>query len=141
MDMNKAADLNTSFKPQGYSTISPFFVTKEADNFASFIIEVFDAEQISRFVNDDGTAYHLELKIGDTVLMISEATDEFPANRALTHIYVQDASGVFDKAIKNGAAPIQEPVIAEGDTDKRGMFEDISGNIWAVATHNTLHSH
>lgn len=40
----------------------------------------------------------------------------------------------FQLAIENGCEVIEEPANKGGDSDKRGAFEDLAGNYWAVST-------
>lgn len=129
-------EMEQSFMPAGYSSVSPYYSLTNANEFCEFLIKVFDAVQIARFDNEDGTIYHAEYRIYNSVIMITEAREDFIAKEAYTHVYVEDASSVFQKAIEEGSAEIIKPTVADGDTDERGMFQDKWGNVWAIATHN-----
>lgn len=74
----------------------------------------------------------VELRIGDSVVMVSEAgeRDAFPA---FLYIYVDDADDVYRRALTAGAVIVEEP----WDTpygDRRAMLRDAFGNHYQVAT-------
>jgi PhnB protein len=50
------------------------------------------------------------------------------------HVYVEDADGVFDRAIQGGAKALR-PVEDQFYGDRSGQFEDPFGHRWNVATH------
>lgn len=77
---------------------------------------------------------HAEIKLDDSVIMISEATEQFSANNTLLHVYVKNSDEVYQRALAYGCEDQGAPKKAEGDSDKRGMFKDFAGNVWAVST-------
>jgi uncharacterized glyoxalase superfamily protein PhnB len=93
---------------------------------------IFDARELRRYENTDGSIMHVELKIDDSVIMLSEANESYPANEFLIHVYVPDVFATFEKAIRLGCQSIEAPVNKEGDPDIRGSFKDFQGNTWAV---------
>ena len=50
------------------------------------------------------------------------------------HVYVEDADGVFERAIEAGAEALR-PVEDKFYGDRLGSFEDPFGHHWNVATH------
>lgn len=121
-------------KPTGYSTVSPYLVCEGAQAVVDFAVAVFDATLLRRYDNDDGSIMHAEFKIDDTVIMIGEASEDWPAFSSLLHVYVEDVDETFRKALKAGATEIEEPTEREGDPDRRGSVEDSAGNVWALAS-------
>ncbi|WP_172998914.1 hypothetical protein [Kroppenstedtia eburnea] len=77
---------------------------------------------------------HVELRIDDTVIMVGDSSEQFPANHLLIHVYVPDVDEVFSRALELECVPVEEPKESEGDPDRRGTFKDFAGNIWSVAT-------
>ncbi len=73
------------------------------------------------------------MRIGDTVVMLSDAVEGWPSVPSHVHIYVEDVDAVFARAIAAGAAPVRQPVKG-GDADKRGGFTDAGGTTWWVPT-------
>ncbi|WP_252313228.1 hypothetical protein [Sinobaca sp. H24] len=76
---------------------------------------------------------HAEIQIDDSVMMIADASEQYPAVSHLLHVYVPDVDEVFDRAVQSGCTSMEKPA-QRGDLDKRGTFKDFGGNIWSVAT-------
>lgn len=123
-----------SFKPTGYNSLSPYFIVQDSERWIELLKDVFGAEVKRRFDRGDGTLMHGEVQIDDSVVMVSEATEQYPANRFLLHVYVPDAIATYEAALKAGCKPIQAPKKLDSDPDLRGQFEDFAGNVWAVGT-------
>lgn len=126
--------MNPDFKPNGYNSASPYFIVDEAQKLIDFLVYVFDAKQLRRYDRNDGSIMHAEIKIDDSVIMLSNATKEYPAMRLVMHVYVPNVDEIFEKAVSAGCEIIDKPKMREGDPDKRGAFKDFAGNIWSVAT-------
>lgn len=126
--------MNPDFKPNGYNSASPYFIVDEAQKLIDFLIYVFDAKQLRRYDRNDGSIMHAEIKIDDSVIMLSNSTKEYPAMRLVMHVYVPNMDEIFEKAISAGCEIIDKPKTREGDPDKRGTFKDFAGNMWSVAT-------
>lgn len=122
------------YKPEGYNAISPYLVVDGAQKMVDLLKSIFNGETLRRFDREDGSITHVEIKIDDSVLMIGDATPEYPANRHLLHVYVPDVDHTFKKAMEAGCITIEEPRTREDDPDKRGTFEDFAGNHWAVSS-------
>jgi PhnB protein len=89
---------------------------------------------LRKYKREDGTVMHAEVKIDDSVVMISDATDEYPPVTIIMHVYVPDVNTTYIKALKLGASELQKPKNNEGDPDNRGTFLDFAGNMWSVST-------
>lgn len=126
--------MNKDFKPEGYNSVSPYFIVNDAQRMVDLIKGIFDGKELRRYERSDGTISHVEIKVDDSVMMISQATEQYPANQFLLHVYVPDAMKTFRKALELGCKDMGEPKIREGDPDRRGMFQDFAGNVWAVGT-------
>lgn len=126
--------METSYKPEGYNSASPYFIVNDADRFVDLMKRIFDAEELRRFENPDGTIMHAEIRIDDSVIMLSEATEEYKPFPVVMHVYVPDSDLTFARAIEAGCESIQEPKNSEDDPDRRGSFSDFAGNWWSVGT-------
>jgi PhnB protein len=71
--------MDRSYKPQGYSSVSPYVVANGAQDVIDFLIESFDARQTRRYDMPDGSIMHAEVHIDDTVVMVSDGGDDNPA--------------------------------------------------------------
>jgi PhnB protein len=126
--------MNNSFKPSGYNSLSPYFIVPGAQRLIDLLKKVFDAKELRRYDNADGSIMHAEIQIDDSVVMIGDASKNYPANQLLVHVYVPDVRKTFEKAIALGCTAEEKPAQKKGDPDIRGMFRDFAGNSWAVGT-------
>jgi uncharacterized glyoxalase superfamily protein PhnB len=123
-----------NFKPQGYNSLSPYFIVDDCRKMIELLKGIFNAQELRKFENSDGSIMHVELKIDDSVIMLSDSSKMYPANQLLMHVYVPDVHQTFKKAISLGCQPLEDPINKEGDPDIRGSFKDFQGNTWAIGT-------
>ena len=126
--------MNTPFKPQNYNSLSPYIMVNDTKRLVELLKVIFVAKQLRSFEHENGTLAHTEILIDDSVLMLSEATKEYPAQKVMLHVYVKDVFKTYELAIKNGCKEIETPKIKKNDPDCRGAFEDFAGNYWVVST-------
>ncbi|KPQ10283.1 MAG: hypothetical protein HLUCCX10_15760 [Algoriphagus marincola HL-49] len=122
------------YKPENYNSLSPYLIVENAQKLVDLLTTIFDAKTLRRFEHENGKIAHIELRLDDTILMISDSTESYEANKTMLHIYVPDVFLTFDKAIDNGCEIIEKPINKQGDPDTRGAFYDFAGNYWAVST-------
>lgn len=126
--------MTASTKPEGYPAVSVYLVAQGAQRVIDFLKSTFDAGELRRFDNPDGTIMHAEVRIADSVVMIADSGGTHPAFPSWLHVYVDDVDKTYQKALQAGGVSVQEPVRKEGDPDKRGGVKDPSGNTWWIAT-------
>ena len=132
--ITKETIMNTSYKPGNYNSLSPYLIVDNAQKLVDLLKVVFDAVELRRFDHENGNIAHIELKLDDTVIMISNSTVNYPGHKTMLHIYVPDVFSTFEKAIENGCEIIEKPINKNGDPDTRGSFYDYAGNYWSVST-------
>jgi uncharacterized glyoxalase superfamily protein PhnB len=120
--------------PKGYHSVTPYLIAADASGLIAFIEQAFGAQVKERLDGPDGSVWHAELKIGDSIVMLSQASEKHPALPAMLHVYVEDCDTVYRRGIAAGGEPIQEPK-DQFYGDRSGGFRDSSGNQWWVATH------
>ncbi len=125
--------MQTDFKPDGYSTISPYLIVPGAQQVINFLIRVFDGVPLRRFTDDSGRIAHGEVKIADSVLMLAEAIEGWPASSAHVHVYVPNVDEVYHKALDAGGVSVQAPE-KKDDPDRRCGVTDSSGTTGWIAT-------
>lgn len=126
--------MTSAFKPEGYNSVSPYFIVDGAEKFIQLMIQIFNAKELRRYSLPDGTIMHAEIQIDDSVLMLGNSSDKFPPVPIVMHVYVADADETFQRAIDAGCEIIEAPKTREGDPDRRATFKDFAGNIWSVGT-------
>lgn len=126
--------MNKEFKPKGYNSVSPYLVVEKAQQMIDLLKKIFNAKEMRKYDMPDGSIVHAEVQVDDSIIMMADATEKWPPNQLLLHVYVSDVDAVFKKAIAAGCESVQEPKEQEGDPDRRGTFKDFSGNIWSIGT-------
>ena len=117
-------------KPDGYHTITPAFVVKDAERFMGFVKTVLGAQEKDVMRTPDGRLAHAELQVGDSLLMLGEGE---PMALSL-YLYLEDTDGAYRKALQAGATSEQEP-IDQFWGDRMATVRDAWGNRWSFATH------
>src|SRR3982751_6530716 len=96
--------------PEGYQTVMPYLIIKNAAGFLDFGKTVFGATERHKTLQEDQqTIRHAEISIGGSVIMFSEATENYPASPAGLFIYVEDTDKTYQNALSAGATSIMEP--------------------------------
>lgn len=114
------------FQPTGYHTVTPRIIARGAEALVALVKQVFGATGEYR---PEAPA---ELRVGDSIIMISEASVREPMPACL-YVYVENADATWGRAMNAGAESIERPL----DTpygDRRGMVQDPWGNHWQIAT-------
>jgi len=128
--------------PEGYHSITPALIVKDGNAAIEFYKKGFGAEERHRMKSPDGRIGHAELRIGDSIVML---TDEFPEMKCLSpksiggspvsmYIYVEDVDDTINKAVSAGAK-VLDPVKDQFWGDRHGRIEDPFGHLWFIATH------
>ena len=133
---------STTAVPRDYRTVTPSLIVRDAAAGIEFYKRALGAEEIMRIGGPDGKIMHAELKIGNSVVMM---TDENPqwgcvgpqtlGNTSVSfYVYVENVDAAFKRAGDAGAKPMM-PV---GDMfwgDRMGVVFDPFGHKWSLAQH------
>lgn len=128
--------------PEGFHTITPHLVVRDASRALDFYKQAFGAEVKRVHRTEDGKITHASLKVGDSMLMLS---DEFPGSSVhapqpgaggsvTVHIYIENADEIFNRATAAGAKVVM-PMMDAFWGDRYGQLEDPFGHRWSVAVH------
>lgn len=123
----------TKWQPDGYHTIDPYIVVKGVSEFIDFLKKAFGAKEDFRVPNPDGSIGHAEVRVGDSVLLMFDSKETWPATPAFLRIYVKDPDAAFKRAIDAGAKPITE-ITDSFFGERGGRVKDPQGNIWWIAS-------
>jgi PhnB protein len=117
----------SAFAPDGWHTVTPRIVARDAEQLVAFVKQVFGA------TGDYSRERPAVLKIGDSMLMINDAgvRDPMPA---FLYVYVENTDEIYRRAIGAGAFSLEEPAQTPYG-DRRAMVEDAWGNTWQIATY------
>jgi PhnB protein len=119
--------------PDGYRTVTPYLMVSGAAQLIDFVKHAFEAEEIDRLSMPDGTVAHAEVRIGDSLVMVTEATGQWNPMPASFYLYVPDADTTYRRALQAGATSVMEPA-DQFYGDRSAGVRDPSGNLWWVAT-------
>lgn len=128
--------------PEGYHSVTPYLIIKNAAEAIQFYKKAFNATEIFCMAGEDGKVKHAELQIGNSRIMLA---DEFPEmdcygpqtigrTPVLLHLYVEDVDSVFNNAVAAGAS-VTRPLSNQFYGDRLGCLKDPYGHSWSVATH------
>ena len=120
--------------PEGYPAVSPYLMVKDAAKFIDFMSDVFDAQVVRQMMQPDGKIGHTDLRIGDSVIMLSEAREPHAPTPVMLHIYVQDVDSVFERAIQAGGTAISQPKDQFYGDRSAGVREPTGNTLW-IGTH------
>ncbi|MGZ3459991.1 MAG: VOC family protein [Archangium sp.] len=127
--------------PKGYHIITPTITVRGAAEAIEFYKKAFGAKELSRMAGPDGKLLHAEIKIGDSMVMLS---DEFPSmgssspqtlggTSSSLMIYTRDVDALFERAVAAGAK-VTMPLADMFWGDRYGQVADPFGHRWQLAT-------
>lgn len=99
----------------------------------AFLTTVFEASVVKEDRTAANQIKHARLRIGDSLIMLNTATDDYPANISQMHLYVADTDATYQRALDSGAVSIMQPN-QRPHGDRMAGIKDPTGNIWWIAT-------
>lgn len=115
------------FKPAGWPTVVPRLIAADVSGLVAFIKLVFRAE------GDLEADRPSELRIGDSIVMVSNGGGLRSLQAGFLYVYVPDVDDTFKRAVDAGAKAVESPADMPWG-HRRATFEDRWGNIWQAAT-------
>jgi PhnB protein len=130
--------------PADYRRVTPSLVVDGAAAAIEFYTEVFGATERMRMPGPGGTIAHAEIEIGDSVVMVDDASPAmgtsappqggFAGSPTSLYVYVEDVDSAIERAVKLGATLVR-PAEDQFYGDRNGYLVDPFGHGWTVATH------
>ena len=121
--------------PEGYHSVNPYINVADVGRLIEFLAAVFGAtEHGQRELTPDNRVGHAEVCIGDSIVMISQASETMPARPCVLFVYTDDVVATYQAALSAGAVSIIEPTDQPWG-DRVSGFNDPWNNRWWVATH------
>lgn len=128
--------------PDGYSTVTPYMICRDATSAIEFYKKAFGATELFRMPAPGGKIGHAEIKIGNSIIMMA---DEHPEMQAVSPqtlggspislmLYVEDSDAVFAQAIAAGGKETR-PLRDQFYGDRSGCIADPFGHQWTISTH------
>ena len=118
----------------GFHAITPYLFAQGASQLIEFISAAFGGEVTFRKARPDGAIMHAEMRIGDSMLMVAEPTEQFGPMPTSIYLYVTDCDAVYRSALDSGGVSVF-PIMTLPSGERYGGVKDPCGNIWWIATH------
>ena len=122
--------------PAGFGMLTPYVMVENAAGMIAFVERVMggQVQHMSKHPAD-GLVMHASLRVGDSMLMVSDARPpEWAARPTAFYVYVPNADELYERAIAAGAVSIRAPQV-QPYGDRMGGVTDPCGNQWWFATH------
>ncbi|MBV9889372.1 MAG: VOC family protein [Rhizobacter sp.] len=119
--------------PDGYPAVIPYLMVPDAERFIAFLSTVFCARLTEQLRRPDGKIGHTEVRVGDSMIMLSETAEGYPATPVMLHFYVDDVDATFRRAVAAGGTVVAEPT-NQFYGDRSGGVKEPSGNTIWIAT-------
>jgi uncharacterized glyoxalase superfamily protein PhnB len=119
--------------PSRYSRVDPWVISADTDAEIAFLTTVFEAAESpgSRMLGADGRIGHVEVELGDAVIMLFDAQPEWGPTPSHLRVYVASTQETFDRALTAGARAVTEPTdLAFGE--KVARVRDPQGHLWWI---------
>lgn len=126
--------------PPGYPTVVPYLAVAGGVAALEFYVAAFGAKVLAREVTPDGKLIHGRLRIGDSVLMVSDVfpgADVSPPSSVGTttvtlHLYSKNVDALWDRAVAAGAK-VTMPLENQYWGERYGRLLDPFGHHWSLS--------
>jgi PhnB protein len=92
-----------------YRTVTPYLVVPDADAELKFLEAAFVATVAECHRSADNAVMHAEVRIGDSLIMLGQAGEQWKALKAALFLWVENVDEVYAKAVAAGAASQSAP--------------------------------
>jgi len=92
-----------------YRTVTPYLVVNDADAELKFLTAAFGATEQSCQRSQNNSVVHAEIKIGDSLIMMGQASEQWKAKAASLYLWVPNVDELYEKALAAGATSESAP--------------------------------
>ncbi len=117
--------------PEGFNTITPYFIVEDADVFIEFLKNAFGGVEIGR-TEMEGRIANAQIRLGTSTIMIGESNEHAKPTIGSYYLYVENADASMKSAIERGGELIME-VVDMSYGDRQGGVKDPCGNMWWIS--------
>lgn len=114
-----------------YRTVTPYLVVPNADAELAFLTRAFGGVEVDTRSHrgDDGSVVHAEVTIGNSLVMLGQASAQWPAQAGALFLWVDDVDAAYAQALSAGAASESEPADKPYGHRSAGVI-DVNGITW-----------
>ena len=118
---------------QDLHTLAVYFHPVGAPKFIDFLQKAFGAEVVEQHQSNEGFVYHAKVRIGDSIVEMGEAHDQWQPMTSAIYLYVEDVDATYKQALSAGATSALEPT-NQPYGDRTAWVNDEFGNVWYLST-------
>jgi len=122
-----------SYRPEILQDLNSYFSVKDAGRFLDFLEKSFGAELLQKHASDGDVIIHAKVRIGDTVVELSEGRAPWGPRAVAHHYYTKNCDEVFARGLTGGCKELQ-PMADQFYGDRSGSLLDAWGNHWYIAS-------
>jgi uncharacterized glyoxalase superfamily protein PhnB len=116
-----------------YRTVTPYLVVANADAELKFLVAAFGATEKFCQRNESNSVMHAEILIGDSLIMMGQAGEQWKAKPASLYLWVPDVDEVYRKALAAGATSESAPEDKPYGHRNAGVV-DSCGILWWIGS-------
>lgn len=130
--------------PDHLHTVTPRLVVRDGAAAIAFYCQAFGAEELGdRFTGPNAELIHAEIRIGDSVVMITEDAVDGPVRSpertggmvtCVMSLYWENVNVAWDRAVRAGAEVIY-PLADQFYGERGGRLRDPFGQQWMMSQH------
>jgi PhnB protein len=114
-------------------TVTVYFHPIGAPKFIDFLERAFGGEVVERHQSDQGFVYHAKVRLGDSIVEMGEAHDQWQPIPSAIYMYVEDVDATYREALGAGATSALEPT-DQPYGDRSAWVNDEFGNVWYLSS-------
>jgi len=114
-------------------SLTTFLKVRSGAKLIDFLKQAFGAAELTRADGPEGQVRHSIIRLGDSVVAISDAANEEAVSLLGLYLYVPDVDAWYDRAVRAGAQSSFPPT-DHAYGDRGAAVTDEWGNSWYMAT-------
>lgn len=130
-----ATHKGASYIPEGMPAVLTYLHPRNAGSLIDFLQRAFGARELGRAQSPDGVIHHAVIAIGNSMIEMGEAHDQWQPMPMTLFLSVNDVDGMYAQAMLAGATSLSEPANQPFGSRVAGV-RDPHENVWYLATPN-----
>lgn len=118
---------------QDLHAVTVYFHPVGAPKFINFLENAFGAQVVERHQSNEGFVYHAKVRVGDSIVELGEAHDQWQPMQSAIYLYVEDVDATYRQALSAGATSALEPT-NQPYGGRTAWVNDEFGNVWYLST-------
>ncbi|HEX3229565.1 MAG TPA: VOC family protein [Pyrinomonadaceae bacterium] len=124
--------------PEGAHNLMPCLHPKGAPRMIEFLKQAFGAEEGLVHRSPDGVVHFARMRIGDAVIEMGEAHDQWQPKPSVFMMYVDDVDAWYERATKAEGAVAKDAPKMQPYGARVGSITDPFDNVWYIASQVTM---